>query len=94
MTGEVGGTNSLPNAKAQDEARGVSAVNINFKGPEGSFEMSTVLSGVEQGSEGRGVVGAVSQAVPDPLPSPGDLLGAEPCPRERRGWLHLCPAFF
>lgn len=53
MTGEVGGTNSLPNAKAQDEARGVSAVNMNFKGPEGSFEMSAVLSGVAQDSEGR-----------------------------------------
>lgn len=51
--GEVGGTNSLPNAKAQDGARAVSAVNMNFKGPEGSFEMSTVLSGVEQGNEGR-----------------------------------------
>lgn len=35
MTGEVGRTNSLPDAKAQDEARGVSAVNMNFKGAEG-----------------------------------------------------------
>lgn len=30
-----GGTNSLPNTKAQDEAGGVSAMNLNFKGNRG-----------------------------------------------------------
>lgn len=35
MMGRERGTNSLPNTKAQDEAGGVSAMNLNFKGNRG-----------------------------------------------------------